>query len=352
MMTDAGKTALITGASSGIGRELATLFAKDGYNLVLVARSGDQLNSLADTFKQQFGTSVITVIEKDLSNPDAPREIYDEVTQRNITVNTLVNNAGFGEYGLFATETDLQKELNVIQVNLTALVHLTKLFSKDMVARNEGKILMLGSIASVMPNPMMAVYGATKAFIYSFTEALRNELKDTDITLTVLMPPATNTDFFNKAGAMNTVAQQEAYKTDPAEVAKAGYDALMKGKDKVVAGFQTKLQAAASRVLPDSVVTGNVRALMKPQGEVEETDNSGLWITIGAAAFVAAGLVVALTYKNADPIDEARYRYKKGKAKYKLGKATGKTAKAIDAVANKVAGTYQDAKATVENALV
>ena len=353
MKTEAGKTALITGASSGIGRELATLFAKDGYNLVLVSRSGDQLNDLADKFKQQFGTSEITVIEKDLSDPNAPQEVYDAVTGKNITVNALVNNAGFGEYGKFATETDLQKELDVIQVNLTALVHLTKLFSKDMVARNEGKILMLGSIASVMPNPMMAVYGATKAFIYSFSEALRNEVKDTDITVTVLMPPATDTDFFNKAGAMNTVAQQEAYKTDPADVAKAGYDALMKGKDKVVAGFSTKIQAAISHVLPASVVTSNVRSLMKPQGQADENDNSGLWLTIGAVALITAGLFVALTFKNkeADLIDEAEYRYKKGKAKYKVGKAKWKAERAVNAVADKVADVYHDAKAKAEEVL-
>ncbi|MBC7571083.1 MAG: SDR family oxidoreductase [Spirosoma sp.] len=351
MKTEAGKTALITGASSGIGRELATLFAKDGYNLVLVARSGERLNDLADKFKQQFGTSEITVIEKDLSDPDAPRQVYNEVTGKNITVNVLVNNAGFGEYGKFATETDLQKELNVIQVNLTALVYLTKLFSKDMVARNEGKILMLGSIASIMPNPMMAVYGATKAFIYSFSEALRNEVKDTDVTVTVLMPPATDTDFFNKAGAMNTVAQQEAHKTDPADVAKAGYDALMKGKDKVVAGFQTKIQAVASRVLPDSVVTSNVRAQMKPQGQADEDSNTGLWLTIGAAAFIAAGLVIALTHKNAGPLDKARYAYKKGKAKYKVGKAKRKAERAIDTVTDEIASVYHDVEAKAEEVL-
>ena len=338
------KVILITGASSGIGRELATLFAKDGYNLVLVARSGERLNDLANTFKQQFGTSEITVIEKDLSDPDAPQQVYDEVMGKNITVNALVNNAGFGEYGKFATETDLQKELNVIQVNLTALVHLTKLFSKDMVTRHEGPILMLGSIASVMPNPMMAVYGATKAFIYSFSEALRNEVKDTDVTVTVLMPPATDTDFFNKAGAMNTVAQQEAYKTDPADVAKAGYDALMKGKDKVVAGFQTKIQAAVSNILPASVVTSNVRAQMKTQGQADEDSNSGLWLTIGAAAFIAAGLYVAFTYQNAGPIDKAKYAYKKGKAKYKVGKAKRKAEKVIGNVADDLSSVYQGGK--------
>ena len=152
---------------------------------------------------------------------------------------------------------------------------------------------------------------------------------------------------------MNTVAQQEAYKTDPADVAKAGYDALMQGKDKVVAGFQTKIQAAMSYILPDSVVTSNARSMMRPQGEAQENDHSGLWLTIGAAALIAAGLVVALTFKDkeADLIDEAQYRYKKGKAKYKVGKAKWKAGKALDAVTDRVAEAYHDAKATVEDAL-
>lgn len=350
MTTDAGKTALITGASSGIGRELATLFAKDGYNLVLVARREDKLQDIAEKFKQQFGTSSITVIEKDLSNPDAPQEIYDEVLRQNITVNTLVNNAGFGEYGKFATETDLQKELNVIQVNLTALVHLTKLFLKDMVGRNEGKILMLGSIASIMPNPMMAVYGATKSFIYSFSEAIRNEVKDTDITITVLMPPATDTDFFNRAGAMNTVAQDQARSMDPADVAKEGYEALMKGKDKAIAGFQTKLQAAAFRVLPDSVVAGAARAQMKDRAEVEQEKNmSMLALGIGIAAVTLAGIVIAATYKSRTPglvgtFDQARYRHK-------AAKATSAAKHALESVVDSVAGAYHNGKAKAEDAL-
>ncbi|AQG78844.1 SDR family NAD(P)-dependent oxidoreductase [Spirosoma montaniterrae] len=345
MTTEAGKTALITGASSGIGRELATLFAKDGYNLVLVARSEDKLQQLADKYRQQFGISQVTVIEKDLANPSAPQEIYDEVTGQNITVNVLVNNAGFGEYGKFATETDLQKELSVIQVNLTALVHLTKLFLKDMVTRNEGKILMLGSIASIMPNPMMAVYGATKSFIYSFSEALRNEVKDTDVNITVLMPPATDTDFFNKAGAMNTVAQETARQMDPADVAKEGYDALMKGKDKAIAGFQTKLQAAAFRVLPDSVVSNAARAQMKTKAEAEqEKSSSALVLGIGIAALAVAGIVLA-TYRNASPYDRARYRYKAYRTKKSAQNA-------LDSVVDTVASAYHNSKANVEKALV
>ena len=370
MTTEVGKTALITGASSGIGRELATLFAKDGYNLVLVARSEDKLQDIAETLKQQFGTSLITVIEKDLANPAAPQEIYDEVVRQNITVNTLVNNAGFGEYGKFATETSLQKELNVIQVNLTALVHLTKLFLKDMVQRNEGRILMLGSIASIMPNPMMAVYGATKSFIYSFSEALRNEVKDTNIAITVLMPPATDTDFFNKAGASDTIAQEQARSMSPADVAKEGYDALMKGKDKAIAGFSTKMQAAAFRVLPDSMVSQTARAQMKTKTEAEQDEKpSALALGIGLAAVAVAGIVIVALYKNASVYDRvqaysgwARYRYKAGKAvgsaqaakntvSTKADSVTRSVGHSVASAADSVVGAYHNTKAQVERAL-
>ncbi|MFC5409027.1 SDR family NAD(P)-dependent oxidoreductase [Larkinella bovis] len=257
-----GKTVLVTGATSGIGRELANLFAKDGYNLVLVARSSDSLNQIAEEYRQQFGIQA-TPIAKDLADPKAPEAIYDETRRRGIQVDVLVNNAGMGEYGLFANETDLHKELSIIQINATALVHLTKLFLKDMVQRNDGKVLMLASIVSIMPNPLMAVYGATKSFILSFTEALQNELKDTQVTVTALLPGATNTDFFAKAGAEGTRSHQMAQDTDPAKVARDGYEALMKGKEKVVSGLMNKAQVAMSHVLPDELVTGSVRKQME-----------------------------------------------------------------------------------------
>ena len=229
-----GQTALITGASSGIGYELTKLFAQDGYNLVLVSRNTDRLNEIATEFQRQYGLEKVTVVGADLAQPETPQRVYDEVQGQGITVNVLVNDAGFGEYGLFATETDLQKELAMIQTNVTALVHLTKLFLKDMTTRNEGKVLMLASVVSVLPNPLMAVYGATKAFILSFSEALRNELNNTKITVTALLPGATNTDFFNRAGSVGTRAHEQAMKTDAAGVARDGYEALMSGKDKVV----------------------------------------------------------------------------------------------------------------------
>jgi len=262
------KTALITGASSGIGYELARIFAREGYNLVIVGRDQDTLTSTAQTFKQEFGRTV-TTIAKDLSLPNSPEELYQEVNSQGIKIDALVNNAGMGEYGLFA-ETDLQKELAIIQLNITSLVHLTKLFLQDMIARGEGKILQLASIAGTMPNPLMAVYGATKAFVLSFSEALAEELKDTNITITALLPGATGTDFFNKAGANDTTVAEIASETDPADVAQDGYDALMRGDVKIVSGMMNKIQTAMAAVLPDSLNAKNMRKQMEkkePEGE-------------------------------------------------------------------------------------
>lgn len=356
-----GKTALVTGASSGIGRELANLFAKDGYNLVLVARSDDSLQRIGQEYEQQFGIQT-TIISRDLTDPNAPEEVYAETQRQGLTIDVLVNDAGVGEYGMFATESDLQKELAIIQLNISSLVHLTKLYLKDMVQRNEGKILMLGSIASVMPNPLMAVYGATKAFVYSFSEALRNELKGRNVTVTVLMPPATDTDFFNKAGASHTVAQEQARAMSPAEVAKAGYDALMQGRDKVAAGFKTKLMAAASHIMPDQMITQNARNLMKSQEEAQQERQKSI-LTFAVGALVLGGLWLLTrgrTYENAISTDDkARYRYKTSKAKDAIEDAVDNTSRKsrslrpgpVDSVVDSVKGTYHNAKAAVEEAL-
>ena len=324
MTTETGKTALITGASSGIGKELATLFAKDGYNLVLVARSEDTLHDIANQYRQQYGIQQITVIAKDLSKPESAQEVYDHLKQKGITINVLVNDAGVGEYGLFATESNLQKELDIIQLNVTSLVQLTKLVVQEMVARNEGKILMLGSVVSVLPNPVMAVYGATKSFVYSFSEALRNELKGTNVTITVLMPGATDTDFFNKAGAMNTRAQEQARSTSPADVANDGYNALMKGQDKIVSGVMNKVNVAAAHILPDSTVAANVRKQMEEKTDANEKQErqvtTAVIIGLSIAAVTIAGMVLASAYSNASWYDKARYRYKtyRGKKRHSI----------------------------------
>lgn len=284
-----GKTALVTGASSGIGRELANLLAKDGYNLVLVARSDDSLQEIARDYQQQFGIRA-TVVSEDLSDPTAPERIYSHTKGQDLIIDVLVNNAGIGKYGLFADDNNWQREQEVIQINSSALVHLTKLYLNDMVARNEGRVLLLGSVASVVPHPMMAVYGATKAFNYSFGEALRNELKDTNITVTVLMPPATDTDFFRKAGADNTRIHEQAKSMPAAEVAQAGYNALMAGKDKVAAGMSAKMQVASAHVLPDALLTQYMRTMLQKQDQEQSAQKKGVMTALAVGAAVLGGL--------------------------------------------------------------
>ncbi|RYZ99936.1 MAG: SDR family oxidoreductase [Sphingobacteriaceae bacterium] len=256
------KYALITGATSGIGFELAKLFAADRYNLVIVARDQQQLDNTATKLREQ-GVEVIT-ISKDLFDRQAAFDLYDEVKAKGIQIDVLVNDAGQGVYGEFK-DTDIQRELRIIDLNIASLVILTKQFLKDMVARNEGKILQLASIASKVPGPWQSVYHGTKAFVLSFSEAIRYELRDTNITVTALMPGATDTDFFYKADMLGSkIMDDKSALSDPADVAKDGYDALMASTDKVISGFKNKAQIAMSNITPDSVVAGMMEAQQKP----------------------------------------------------------------------------------------
>jgi len=319
METQAGKTALITGATSGIGHELAKLFARDGYNLVLVARTEDRLREVADQFRQQYGTQQVLTIARDLTDPKSPEEIYDETKRQGVTVDVLVNNAGAGEYGMFANETDLHRELALIQLNAVSLVHLSKLYLKEMVQRNDGKILMLASIVSVLPNPLMAVYAATKSFIYSFTESLREELRDTNVSVTALMPGATDTNFFAAAGAEGTRAHKMAQATgDPASVAKDGYEALMKGKDKVVSGLMNKAQVAMGYITPDTLNAASMRKLMeKPQEQ--ESQESNDWLVPSLVLGAVATFALVWTFgRDLSWTDRVRYQYKARSAKNSL----------------------------------
>jgi uncharacterized protein len=254
--------AIITGASNGIGYELAKLFAGDGYNLIIVARTAEDLQQRADEFKQQYGVDVIP-IAKDLFQPEAPFELYDEVKSKNLTVDVLVNDAGQGQFGLFV-ETDIRRLLDIIQLNVNSLTVLTHLFLKDMVARNEGKILQLASIASQLPGPWQAVYHATKAYVLSFTEALIRELKDSAVSLTALQPGATDTDFFNKA-EMQESKILDTKLSDPAKVAKDGYEALMSGDDKIVSGFKNKAMTSMSNVMPETAVAAQMDKMQEPR---------------------------------------------------------------------------------------
>jgi len=260
-----GKTVLITGASNGFGMEFAKLFAQDGYNLILVARSTERMRKLGYSLQEEHQLEQVCILTADLTRPQAPREVYEEVKNSGQQVDVLINNAGAGVHGMFF-DTDLEREKAIIQLNITTPVELTKLFLADMKRRNTGKILNLASVVSFMPSPLMAVYGASKAFILSFSEALANELKDTNITVTALCPGASNTMFFRRAGAAHTRAASGNL-SEPEEVAKEGYEALMKGETRVVSGLANKLQTASTNFLPDTALAATMRYQMEPNQE-------------------------------------------------------------------------------------
>lgn len=252
--------AVVTGASSGIGYELAKQFAQNGFDLV-VTSTGSSVNEAAQAFNK-LGANVETV-QADLATYDGVETLYSQIKQTNRPVDAIAINAGVGVGGEF-TKTDLQEELNLIALNVTSTVHLAKRVVKDMVDRGAGKILFTSSIAALMPGPFEAVYAASKAFIHSFSEGLRNELKDTGVTVTSLLPGPTDTNFFHRAGMDDTKAGAKK-KDDSAEVAKQGFEALMAGKDAVVAGSpMTKLQGNVSKVLPDTVSAEQHRQLTEP----------------------------------------------------------------------------------------
>lgn len=253
---------LITGASSGIGYELAKIFAQNGHNIVLVSRSKENLEKVAKELSA-FGVKTF-VSAKDLFEKSAPRELYQELKSNNIDVDILVNDAGQGQYGEFK-DTDIQRELNIIQLNIASLVELTKYFLKDMIAKGRGKILNVSSIASKLPGPYQSVYHGTKAFVQSFTEAIRSEVKDSGIVVTALLPGVTDTDFFNKAHMQNSKAVQDEEKmADPADVAKDGYEALMADKDMVVSGTMNKMQVAMAGITPDNMVADKTKKQQEP----------------------------------------------------------------------------------------
>jgi uncharacterized protein len=254
--------ALITGATSGIGYELAKCFAADGYHLILVARNDARLQEVTNELKNAYSVE-ITPHAKDLFVPGAAQEIYDFTKSMGITVDVLVNDAGQGEWGPFIT-TDLQRDIDIVQLNIIALISLTKLFLHDMVNRNDGKILQVGSEAGATPMPLLSVYAATKAFVLSFSAALANEMKDKNITITVLLPGPTDTDFFHKAHQQNTVTYKEKKLDDPGDVARDGYEALMKGESKVISGSTARTHVFMSDLLGDTLAAANARKQNEP----------------------------------------------------------------------------------------
>ena len=254
------KTALITGASGGIGYELALLFARDGFDCILVARSHDKLNALAARMASEFRVKTL-VLAKDLSRATAVDEIHEAVAAAAMPVDVLVNNAGFPVFGLFA-DTDLETELEMLQVNVVALTKLTKLFLKGMVGRRYGRILNLASTAAFEPGPLMAVYYASKAYVLSFSEALANELRGTGVTVTTLAPGPTRTGF-QQRGQLEDSGLVQGEIADAQSVALAGYRGLMARKTLVIPGFTNKLIPLAVRVAPRGMITRVVRRMQE-----------------------------------------------------------------------------------------
>jgi uncharacterized protein len=260
--------ALVTGGTSGIGYEIAKLLANDGYNLVLVARSSDRLLEVSDEF-QEMGVDVL-LLDKDLFDPSAAREVYHELRNQGIHVSVLINNAGQGQKGFFH-EVHLDRHLEIIQLNITSLVTLTKLCLDDMIKRKSGKILNLASVVSKTPAPEFSIYAASKAFVLSFSEALAKELEGTNVTVSALLPGRTDTDFFFKADMTDTKEFQDHELADPVEVAKDGYDALMSGDSRVISGTKNKVMVGMMNSMPDSANASKMQKNMQPsEKEAEE----------------------------------------------------------------------------------
>lgn len=251
-------TALITGASSGIGYDLAHLFARGGHDVVLVARSEPKLRELARELESRNNIRAHVVIA-DLARPEAPEQVWSSVGTE---VDFLVNNAGYGLGGPFA-ENDTKTELEMIQVNITALTHLTKLFVRPMVARGRGGIMNVASTAAFQPGPLMAVYYATKAYVLSFSEALAEELSGSGVTVTVLCPGPTSTGFAEAAAMTSSRLFNVMKPATSMEVARAGYAGFMRGKRIVIPGVMNKVLAQSVRVSPRRLTVKVTKALQE-----------------------------------------------------------------------------------------
>ncbi len=254
------ETALITGASSGIGLELAKIFAAHNYNLILVARREERLREIAQELTSQ--DVQVHIIPSDLSEVDASQKLFDETQKRGLPVDILVNNAGFGLEGSFL-ETDWEKEDEMICLNILTLTGLTKYFMHHMVEQGKGKILNVASTAAFLPGPFMSVYYASKAYVLSFSKALAYELKDTNVTVSVLCPGPTKTEFQDRAGVQNSAlfSGKRMPVSTAREVAQAGFNGLMKGKTVIIPGLLNRIGVVGSRFSPSSVTNRMVEEL-------------------------------------------------------------------------------------------
>ncbi len=257
----AKKVALVTGASTGIGKEFANIHAEQGGDMIIVARSKEKLETLKAELEDKYSVKVM-VIAKDLSLPEAPKAIYDEVKSAGLEVDYLLNNAGFGGRGKFH-ERNWETDLSMINLNIIALTALTRLFLPDFVKRNEGRILNVSSTASLMPGPLQAVYFATKAYVTSFSNAIAEELHDTNITVTALLPGATETEFASTAGFDKKGMFKNAFSARG--VAEDGYNGMLKGKLNVISGisFSQKLMMPATKLAPKKFVLKTIRKMQE-----------------------------------------------------------------------------------------
>lgn len=255
------KTALITGASSGIGKEFARIHASKGGNLVIVARREDKLKELKEELENKYKVNVM-LIAKDLTLPESATEIYNKVKEAGVEVDYLINNAGFGGQGKFY-ERAWEQDLAMVNLNVIALTALTRLFLPHFVKKNEGKILNVSSTASLMPGPLQAVYYATKAYVTSFSNAIAEELYDTNITVTALLPGATESEFARTSGMDKTILF--ANTCNPKDVARDGYNGMLEGKLNVIAGvtFGQRMMMGMTPVLPKKMLLRQIRKMQE-----------------------------------------------------------------------------------------
>jgi len=247
------RTALVTGASGGFGAEFVRRFAAEGFDVVLVARSGAPMEDLAAEVEERHGIQTV-VLPKDLAEPHAAADVIGNLEQRSVHVDALVNNAGFSTYGEFAA-TDLDTTLEMLHVNMLTLTELTRRCLPGMIERRWGRILNLGSIGSFTPAPMTAAYAATKAYVLSLSLALRDELQGTGVTVTALCPGPTETGFQTRAEMAESALIAGRKLPNPVDVADAGYEAMQRGRPYVVTGATSRLFAFGTRFLPRTTVT-------------------------------------------------------------------------------------------------
>jgi short-subunit dehydrogenase len=262
-MTEGRGLALVTGASSGIGLELATLFAQHGYDLV-IAGLDEGIEPAAD--KLSTGGTKVLPVQVDLRSPDSVEHLYRKAASSGRPVDAAALNAGTGRAGKFI-DGSLQEDLSIVDLNVRSTVHLAKLVLKDMARRGSGKVLFTSSMVAMMPGSQQSIYNASKSFIQSFAEALHDEFRDTDVTVTALMPGPTDTDFFRRSRMLDTLLARMPKKDDPGEVAKQGFDSLMRGDRKVVAeSAMSKISGVVARFSPDSVKAMANRLIAEPRG--------------------------------------------------------------------------------------